>query len=83
MEYFMADKEAKWSQNIEGTYYVDDQCIACDACVVEAPDYFEMNDDDGHAYVKKQPESEEAKEECINALSCCPVGAIGDDGTEN
>ncbi len=51
----MADKEAKWSQNIEGKYYVDDQCIACDACCVEAPGFFEMNDDDGHAYVAKQP----------------------------
>lgn len=80
MEIIMADKEAKWSQNTDGEYYVDDQCIACDACVVEAPEYFEMNDDDGHAYVKKQPESDEAKEECVNALACCPVGAIGDDG---
>lgn len=76
----MADKEAKWSSNIEGKYYVDDQCIACDACCVEAPAYFAMNDDDGHAYVTKQPETDEAKEECENALACCPVGAIGDDG---
>ena len=78
----MADKEAKWSMNKEGKYYVDDQCIACDACVVEAPKFFAMNDDDGHAYVTDQPESEEAKEECENALACCPVGAIGDDGQE-
>jgi len=79
----MADKEAKWSQNKTGKYYVDDQCIACDACVVEAPDFFEMNDDDGHAYVKKQPETDESKEECENALMCCPVGAIGDDGASS
>ncbi len=78
----MADKEAKWSMNKEGKYYVDDQCIACDACVVEAPKFFAMNDDDGHAYVTDQPETEEAKEECENALACCPVGAIGDDGQE-
>ena len=39
----MADKEAKWTQNVEGEYYVDDQCIACDACCVEAPAYFAMN----------------------------------------
>ncbi len=78
----MADKEAKWSMNKEGRYYVDDQCIACDACVVEAPGFFAMNDDDGHAFVTNQPETEEAKEECENALACCPVGAIGDDGEE-
>lgn len=79
----MADKEAKWSQNVEGIYYVDDQCIACDACCVEAPDFFAMNDDDGHAYVMKQPDSDDATEECENALAMCPVGAIGNDGKED
>jgi ferredoxin len=76
----MADKEAKWSQNTDGKYYVDDQCIACDACVVEAPDFFDMNDDDGHAYVKKQPQSDSELEDCENALAACPVAAIGNDG---
>lgn len=76
----MADKEAKFSQNKDGMFYVDDQCIACDACVMEAPDFFEMNDDDGHAYVKKQPASDSEIEECNNALSGCPVDAIGSDG---
>ncbi|MEX1099823.1 MAG: ferredoxin, partial [Bacteriovoracaceae bacterium] len=66
----MADKEAKWSQNASGTYYVDDQCIACDACCVEAPGFFEMNDDDGHAYVAKQPSNESETEDCENALAC-------------
>ena len=78
----MADKEAKWESNAKGKYYVDDQCIACDACCVEAPDFFLMNDDDGHAYVAKQPEKEIDLEECKNALMACPVGAIGDDGDE-
>jgi ferredoxin len=75
----MADKENKWSQNIDGKYYVDDQCIACDACVMEAPDFFEMNDDDGHAYVKKQPSNPQEEEDCENALAACPVEAIGRD----
>lgn len=76
----MADKTAKWSMNAEGSYYVDDQCIACDACCVEAPDFFAMNDDDGHAYVTKQPQSEAEIEEAENALMACPVEAIGRDG---
>jgi ferredoxin len=76
----MADKEAKWTQNLEGKYYVDDQCIACDACVMEAPDFFEMNDEDGHAFVKKQPMNDSENEECENALAACPVEAIGNDG---
>jgi ferredoxin len=78
----MADKTAKWEQNSAGKYYVDDQCIACDACCVEAPGFFFMNDDDGHAYVEKQPLTAEDLEECENALQACPVAAIGDDGSE-
>lgn len=76
----MADKTAKWSMNAEGSYYVDDQCIACDACCVEAPDFFVMNDDDGHAYVIKQPQTDAEIEEAENALMACPVEAIGRDG---
>lgn len=76
----MADKSAKFDQNIDGKFYVDDQCIACDACCVEAPSFFLMNDDDGHAYVAKQPKTSEEFDECENALAACPVGAIGDDG---
>ncbi len=76
----MADKEAKWDMNVTGEYYVDDQCIACDACCVEAPKFFTMNDDDGHAYVMLQPQSAEEKEDAENALNACPVEAIGRDG---
>ncbi|MCB9094252.1 MAG: ferredoxin [Halobacteriovoraceae bacterium] len=76
----MAQKEARFRQNASGKYYVDDQCIACDACVIEAPKFFIMNDDDGHAYVLKQPKSTEEMEECENALAGCPVDAIGNDG---
>lgn len=76
----MADKSNKFDQNVAGKFYVDDQCIACDACVMEAPDFFEMNDDEGHAYVKKQPNSAQDLEDCNNALDACPVEAIGADG---
>jgi ferredoxin len=77
----VADKTAKFSENVPGQFYVDDQCIACDACVVEAPGFFEMNDEDGHAFVKKQPETSSDMEECEDALAACPVDAIGNDGT--
>lgn len=76
----MADKSAKFDQNVDGKFYVDDQCIACDACVMEAPRFFEMNDDEGHAFVKLQPSNDAELEECISALEACPVEAIGDDG---
>lgn len=76
----MADKSAKFDQNVDGKFYVDDQCIACDACVMEAPRFFEMNDDEGHAFVKLQPTNDAELEECTSALEACPVEAIGDDG---
>lgn len=76
----MADKSSKWKMNVAGKYYVDEQCIACDACVMEAPDFFVMNDDDGHAYVKAQPKTPKEIEECNSAMEACPVEAIGSDG---
>jgi ferredoxin len=76
----MADKETKFEQNVLGKFYVDENCIACDACVVEAPKFFTMNDEEGHAYVSLQPKNESEIEECMNALDTCPVEAIGSDG---
>lgn len=76
----MADKNAKNEFNIPGAFYVDDQCIACDACVVEAPNFFKMNDEEGTAFVYKQPSSEVETKECLEALDACPVDAIGKDG---
>lgn len=76
----MAKKEKKWPDNVAGAYYVDDQCIACDACVVEAPKFFRMDDDAGHAVVFKQPKNASDLEDCENALNACPVDAIGKDG---
>lgn len=76
----MADKNSKFDQNTDGRFYVDDQCIACDACVMEAPRFFAMNDDEGHAYVKLQPQTPEEVQECMDALEACPVEAIGQDG---
>lgn len=79
----MADKLAKFEQNVDGEFYVDDQCIACDACVMEAPLFFEMNDEEGHAYVKLQPKKPEEYKQCFEALEACPVEAIGKDGGES
>ena len=76
----MADKNSRFKENLPGKYYVDDQCIACDACCVEAPRFFAMNDNDGHAFVKLQPLTPADIQEAENALAACPVEAIGNDG---
>lgn len=76
----MADKNARYKDNLPGAYYVDDSCIACDACCVEAPNIFKMNDNDGHAYVVLQPTTPDQLQDAENARAACPVEAIGRDG---
>lgn len=76
----MADKTNKWDQNASGKFYVDQTCIACDACVTTSPNNFAMNDDEGHAFLAKQPETPEEQDLCREAMEGCPVEAIGNDG---
>ncbi|WP_413559848.1 ferredoxin [Bdellovibrio sp. HCB209] len=76
----MADKGQKWSENKPGKVFVDQSCIACDACVLTAPKNFSMHEEDGHAFVSKQPESPEEAELVKEAIEGCPVEAIGNDG---
>jgi len=78
----MAEKNAKLSDNVPGKFYVDDQCIDCDACRATAPDNYARNEEQGYSYVSKQPENEEELNLCQEALEGCPVEAIGDDGEE-
>jgi len=76
----MADVANKYSQNIGGKFYVDDQCIDCDLCRETAPANFKRDDDGGHSYVFKQSETPEEEALCKEAMEGCPVEAIGSDG---
>lgn len=78
----MANNRNKYPENIPGKYYVDIQCIACDACVGIAREFFKMNDDEGHAFVYKQPVSPVESALCEEAIIACPVLAIGNDGSK-
>lgn len=78
----MADKETKLPENVPGRFYVDDQCIDCDACRETAPDFFQRNDEKGYSFVHGQPQTPEDEELCLEALEGCPVEAIGEDGAE-
>jgi ferredoxin len=78
----MADKANRWPDNVPGKYYVDEQCIDCDACRTEAPDNFKRNDEHGYSYVYKQPENADEEARSKAALEACPVEAIGSDGEE-
>lgn len=76
----MAEVANKYPENVAGTFYVDDQCIDCDLCRETAPANFTRNDDGGHSYVHKQPESPEEEALCKEAMEGCPVEAIGSNG---
>jgi ferredoxin len=76
----VADKSSKYPENAEGKFFVDTQCIACDACCTSAPNNFKMNDEEGHAYLSKQPATPEEEAQCKEAMEGCPVEAIGNDG---
>ncbi|MDQ3820898.1 MAG: ferredoxin [Acidobacteriota bacterium] len=76
----MADPTDRVKENVPGAYYVDTQCIDCDVCRDTAPDNFTRSDENGYSYVFKQPVTEEERELCEEALTACPVEAIGNDG---
>ncbi len=76
----MADKANRYEQNVPGKFYVDKQCISCDACCTSAPLNFKMNDEEGHAFVAIQPQTPEEEAQCKEAMEGCPVEAIGNNG---
>jgi ferredoxin len=76
----MADPRQKLPENIRGEFYVDRDCIDCDVCRDTSPANFTRNDENGYSYVRKQPETDEERLLCEEALMACPVEAIGDDG---
>jgi ferredoxin len=76
----MADKTKKYADNVQGKFFVDDQCIDCDLCRETAPDHFTRNENGGYSFVSKQPGSPEEEARCKEAMEGCPVEAIGNDG---
>ena len=64
-------------ENVPGPYFVDEDCIACDTCHMEARKHFKLTNDSDHAYVFFQPTNSEERAVCDRALAACPVGAIG------
>ncbi|UCF37514.1 MAG: ferredoxin [Acidobacteriota bacterium] len=76
----MADKDLRSEENVEGKFYVDQNCIAAKYCLSVAPENFRIDESGGYAYVCKQPETPEEEEAVRDAVNGCPVSAIGDDG---
>jgi ferredoxin len=82
----MANKKNKHKLNVPGPFYCTDPddssgegCIACNVCYSGAPEFF-AEDDNGNAYVKKQPTTAQEIELCQEQIDACPVNSIGRDG---
>jgi len=76
------DKNDRVKENVPGAYYVDSTCIDCDVCRDTAPENFRRSDANSYSFVYKQPTEEELAA-CEEAVLCCPVEAIGNDGEQD
>ena len=66
-----------YEENVNGLFYVNDDCIACDTCVDLAPEHFKLTSDHDHAFVFNQPKMASSILKCNEAVDTCPVAAIG------
>jgi ferredoxin len=74
------DQTGNHPPNAPGKYYVvQEYCLHHCCCVDIAPDNFTVNGPH-EARVYKQPETPEEELQCREAMECCPMGAIFDDG---
>ncbi len=78
----MAELSLKALDNVLGAFYVDSTCIDCDQCRSHAPAFFKRNDDGGHTYVWRQPETPEEITLAEEAKDICPTESIGNDGSK-
>jgi len=76
----MADPESKYTDNADGKYYVDEECIDCDLCREVAPTIYQRNNEEGYSFVVKQPEGQEEEAIAKEVLEGCPVEVIGNEG---
>jgi ferredoxin len=67
--------------NAKGKYYIDiDTCTCSAACEIRAPDHIVIDDKDNTAYFAKQSKTRQEEAQCEEAMDCCPVEAIFDNG---
>jgi len=71
----MANRIKALTENVTGNLYVDSTCINCGVSRHYAPDIF--GDSGTHAFVKKQPETEQQMLAAYQALLACPMASIG------
>ena len=81
----MPNKALIHPKNVPGPYYctdtqdLDQGCVACNICFTDGGDFF-TDDENGNAYVKKQPTNPEEVAVCEEMREFCPIQAIGNNG---
>jgi len=68
--------EERLESNVDGPFFVTDNCIDCDLCRENAPGIFGRDDEIGYSIVIRQPATEAETEEAREALEACPTEAI-------
>ena len=76
----MPSREERYADSVPGAWYVDKKCILCCVCSEAAPNNFRESSAGDHDIVYKQPENDDEKRQCEEAMAACPVEAIGNDG---
>jgi hypothetical protein len=86
MKFFKKSKNKmpeRFSENSQGDFYVENAvCLSCGAPQAEAPDLIDhSNNEFGHCYFKKQPQTDEEIERAINALAVSCISGLRYGGT--
>jgi ferredoxin len=70
--------------NVEGKYYVTEECDGCAYCASVAPENFEFDKSTNTYFINKQPATQEEIEFVQEAMEDCPVDAVQafDNGTQ-
>jgi ferredoxin len=81
----VAEETLQYIRNVPGKYWVEQNiCLSHQCCDYEAPSNFRVEKANAWiARVYKQPESPAEETQCQEAMNCCPMGAIHDDGEVN
>lgn len=79
MASYAAAAAKKVPENVEGDFFVTEDCIDCDLCRQTAPQFFTRKHvgNMGYSYVYQQPRLAMELRAYREALQACPVEAIG------
>ena len=78
----MADREDKNEENVDGCVLRRQPVHRLRPLSRDRAREFQTRRGRGYSYVFKQPENDEEREQCKEAMEGCPVEAIGDDGAD-